>query len=102
MRIVTWNVRGLGSRRKRSMVKSLLVGCGADIIILQETKKPEIDARLVSSIWGARFKDWVSIPAVGSSGGIVIIWNTRHVSVLESVVGLFSVSIKIQGVNETE
>jgi mannosylglycoprotein endo-beta-mannosidase len=102
MRICTWNVRGLGSKRKRSVIRRLLANCGADIIILQETKKVEVDRRLVSSIWGSRFKDWVSIPAFGTAGGLVLIWNTRYVSVLESVVGAFSVSIKIQGVNRSD
>ncbi|KAK9951572.1 hypothetical protein M0R45_007010 [Rubus argutus] len=99
MKIVTWNVRGLGSKGKRAVIRSMLMGVGADIIILQETKMPEVERSLVSSIWGARFKDWVSIPAIGTSGGVVIIWNTRCVSILESVVGVFSISIKIQGLN---
>ncbi|KAK9930651.1 hypothetical protein M0R45_027684 [Rubus argutus] len=99
MRIVTWNVRGLGSKRKRSMIRNLVVSSGADIIILQETKMAKIERRLVSSIWGVRFKEWVSIPAIGRSGGLVVIWNTRSVSVLESLVGLFSVSIKMKGMN---
>ena len=34
-----------------------------------------------------------------SYGGVVIIWNTRCVSVLESVVGVYLVSIKIMGIN---
>lgn len=59
MRIITCNIRGLGSRRKRSTIKNLR--SGADIIILQETKMTEIERTLVSSIWGARFKDRVSI-----------------------------------------
>lgn len=77
----------------------MLVSCGADIVILQETKKAGIERSLVSSIWGFRHKDWVAIPAIGSSGGVVIIWNTRCVSVLESVMGAYSVSIKIMGIN---
>lgn len=39
MRICTWNVRGLGSKTNRSVIRHLLADCGADIIILQETKK---------------------------------------------------------------
>ena len=57
MKIVTWNVRGLGSKGKRAVIRSMLMGVGADIIILQETKLPEVKRSLVSSIWGAHFKD---------------------------------------------
>ncbi|KAK9934053.1 hypothetical protein M0R45_021214 [Rubus argutus] len=99
MRILSWNVRGLGSKKKRSVIKTLLTGSGADVVILQETKKTEIERRLIQSIWGGRYNDWVSIPAWGRSGGVVVIWNTKCVSVVESVIGAFSVSIKIKGLD---
>lgn len=73
MKILSWNVRGLGRKSKRRMIKNMLISCGADIVILQETKKVEIERTLVNSIWGFHHKDWVSIPAIGSSGGLVII-----------------------------
>lgn len=103
MKIISWNIRGLGSKNKRRVIKEMLVSKSADIVILQETKKVEVDRKLVGSIWGAKFKNWVSIPSTGRSGragGILIMWNTKIVSVLESVVGDFTVSIKIEGCND--
>lgn len=59
MKIITWNIRGLGSRRKRMILKEQLVRLRPDIVILQETKKEVIDRRLVARVWGSRFRDWV-------------------------------------------
>lgn len=63
--------------------------------MLQETKRFKIDRRFVGSIWSSRFKEWVTLPANGASGGIVIVWDVRRVSVLDSMLGDFTVSIEI-------
>ncbi|XP_021820446.1 uncharacterized protein LOC110762145 [Prunus avium] len=97
MKIISWNIRGLGSKRKRLVLKEQLTRLRPDIVILQETKKQEIDRRLVASVWCSRFRDWVFVPSTGRSGGIVIIWNTQFVSVIDSEIAEFSVSIKIRG-----
>ncbi|KAB2604689.1 hypothetical protein D8674_026624 [Pyrus ussuriensis x Pyrus communis] len=91
MKRIIWNIRGLGSRRKMP-----------DIIILQETKTASIDKKLEASVWGSRFKEWVFAPAQGRSGGIVVIWNIKHILVVESLVGAFSVSIKIRASTSLE
>ncbi|RVX22971.1 Transposon TX1 uncharacterized 149 kDa protein [Vitis vinifera] len=58
---LSWNVRGLGSRNKRRMVKDFL-----------------------------RNKDWVALPAPGASGGILIIWDSKNLRREEVVIGSFS------------
>ena len=50
MKIISWNVRGLGSRHKRLILKQQFQRLKLDIIILQETKKTPIDRRLVASV----------------------------------------------------
>jgi exonuclease III len=99
MKIISWNVRGVGRRSKRRLIKEKLVNSKADVVILQETKKAEFQRKLIGSIWGVRYTDWVSIPSNGSSGGILVMWKTKSVSVMEAVIGNFSVSIKIQAIN---
>ncbi|KAM1002288.1 hypothetical protein ACFX2C_002737 [Malus domestica] len=73
-------------RQKRLTLKQQFRRLQPNIIILQETKKTSIDRRLVVSVWGSRFKEWIFAPAQGSSGGIAVIWNTKHISVTESLV----------------
>ncbi|CAL8998321.1 unnamed protein product, partial [Prunus brigantina] len=74
MKIKSWNVRGLWSKRKRVVVKEQLLRVNPDIVILQETKKEVFDRRLAAGVWGSRFKEWVYAPSRGRSGGIVN-WN---------------------------
>lgn len=102
MKIVSWNVRGLGGREKRKAVKELLIREKPDIVILQETKKEKVDKRLITSVWGVRFKEWVVLPSIGKSGGIIVIWDVRVVRGSESVLGNFSVSMLMHNVGSKD
>ena len=64
-------------------------------MVLQEVKKDLIDRPFIASIWSSRFKEWVVLPAMGTKGGIVVIWDVRSIKVKESLVGDFSVSILV-------
>ena len=75
MKIVSWNVRGIGSVRKRGVIKENLLKMRPDIVLLQETKKEILEEKMVGSLWKARNRSWVALSSVGSSGGIVIIWD---------------------------
>ena len=48
MKIISWNVRGLGSRNKRRMVKDFLRSENPDVVMIQETKKENCDRRSIS------------------------------------------------------
>lgn len=95
MKIISWNVRGLGNGNKRRIVREGLLRSSPDIIILQETKLMDVDRAVVSGVWGSRFREWCFLPSVGSRGGIIIAWDVRKVKVVESLIGNYSVSIKI-------
>ena len=58
LKILSWNVRGLNDRRKRSIVKNLLRGWKYDVICLQETKLTGMDRQIVGSVWSCPFVDW--------------------------------------------
>ncbi|KAL6328062.1 hypothetical protein AAG906_033333 [Vitis piasezkii] len=94
MKIISWNVRGLGSRNKRRMVKDFLRSENPDVVMIQETKKENCDRRFVGSVWTVRNKDWVALSASGASGGILIIWDSKNLRSEEVVIGSFSVSVK--------
>ncbi|KAK9943830.1 hypothetical protein M0R45_009426 [Rubus argutus] len=95
MKIISWNIRGMGSRSKRRVIKEKILTSKADVVILQETRKEVIHRKLI----GTRYTDWVSLPYFGSSGGILVMWKTKSISVMEAVIEIFSVSIKIQAIN---
>ncbi|RVW23394.1 hypothetical protein CK203_098186 [Vitis vinifera] len=94
MKIISWNVRGLGSSNKRRVIKDFLRLEKPDVVMIQETKKEKCDRRLVGSVWTVRNKDWVILPACGASGGILFIWDSKKLSKEEVVLGSFSISVK--------
>ncbi|KAJ9682600.1 hypothetical protein PVL29_018507 [Vitis rotundifolia] len=94
MKIISWNIRGLGSRKKRRVVKDFLRLQNPDVVMFQETKREVCDRRFVGSVWSVRNKEWAVLPASGASGGILIIWDSKKMSSEEVVVGSFSVSVK--------
>ncbi|XP_028061248.1 uncharacterized protein LOC114264754 [Camellia sinensis] len=49
MKVLSWNVRGLGRKEKRSKIKSMLKARGVDIVLFQETKKAFMLEKEVSS-----------------------------------------------------
>ncbi|KAL6334623.1 hypothetical protein AAG906_019476 [Vitis piasezkii] len=63
-KILSWNTRGLGSRKKRRTVRRFLSTQNPDVVMLQETKREIWDRRLVSSIWKGKSLDWVALPAL--------------------------------------
>lgn len=72
MKIISWNTKGLGSRKKR-VVKDFLCHENTDIVLLQEIKRKSCDRRLVGSVWKVRNKEWVVLPTNGASRGVAIL-----------------------------
>jgi len=81
MKIISWNVRGLGSFEKRREVCHLVREKNLFIICIQETKLSVIDVILCKSMWGGDCVDFSYRPSVGASGGIVTMWDTKEVEV---------------------
>uniref|UniRef100_A0A2N9I593 Reverse transcriptase domain-containing protein n=1 Tax=Fagus sylvatica TaxID=28930 RepID=A0A2N9I593_FAGSY len=63
-----------------------------------ETKLEVVDLQLVRSLWGSSYVDWDFLPAIGSAGGVLMIWDTRVLEKLNSMVKTFSVSCHWKGV----
>ena len=96
MKILTWNVRGCGSYNTRRSIKQVISKEDPELVVLQEVKKEIVDRRFVGSIWRSRFKEWILLPSVGTSGGILLVWDSRRLKVTENLIGDFSVSICVQ------
>lgn len=50
MIVVSWNVRGIGSGKKRGVIKDSLRKMNPDIIILHETKREIMEERILGSL----------------------------------------------------
>lgn len=95
MKIISWNVRGLGGVKKRRSVRECIIKYDPTILILQETKKEDMNVHLVKSSMGPKLTEWCSLPVVGTSGGIIIAWDPLEVRKIDEIVGNFLVSIKL-------
>ena len=94
MKIISWNIGGLGSRKERMVLKGFVYYETPNIVMLQETKKETCDRRFVGSVWKVRNKEQAILPACGALGGVVIIWGSNKFSCSELVLGSFSVTIR--------
>jgi exonuclease III len=84
MKIVSWNIRGLGGLEKRKEVRKLVGDLCPFILCLQETKLQFFDASLSSSLWGTSSHAFSYRPSVGASGGLVTLWDSSEVEVWSS------------------
>lgn len=89
-------------RIKRAAVKDLLCHYKADIGLLQETKLSSVSQSIVKEILGAITGDnWICCDAVGSSGGILVIWNKRMFVRKDFWVGKFLASALLEEISST-
>jgi len=69
MKLISWNVRGLGGVEKRKEVRNLVAEKRTFILCLQETKQAACDYILGMSLWGDSNHAYSYRPSVGASGG---------------------------------
>lgn len=96
MKIISWNVKGLGGVEKCRKVKECVEKHKLDIVGLQETKKEVLTSRLLGSVVGKDLFEWCGLPANGTVGGIVCVWNPVTVRKVREIIGNFSVSILLK------
>ena len=92
IKILSWNVRGVNDSEKRKVIKNLIRTNRVDLVCLQETKVQEMNVDMVCSLEVGRFLNWTALNAEGSVGGILLYWDKRRISMVDSMVGSFSVS----------
>ena len=95
MKIFSWNIRGSDSPSKMRAIKEAICKSDPDIVVLQEIKRKQVNRSFVGSLWRSRFKKWIVLPAFGSAGGILIMWDVRRVTISDTLVGEFSVSVLV-------
>nr|CCA66235.1 hypothetical protein [Beta vulgaris subsp. vulgaris] len=82
--ILSWNIRGLGARIKRSALRKMISIHNPLFITIQETKLGEIDPKLIRSIWNSNEVAWTFSPADGNAGGILTLWSKTFITVSSS------------------
>ncbi|KAK3193121.1 hypothetical protein Dsin_024431 [Dipteronia sinensis] len=75
MLVMTWNVRGLGNREKRRLVRSLVSKYRPVVFFIQETKLSSTDNGVLRSLGGSLLSTRVWVDDVRSVGGLVTLWD---------------------------
>ncbi|KAL1060313.1 hypothetical protein V6Z11_1Z107900 [Gossypium hirsutum] len=83
MKIVSWNIRGMGTDLKITLVNRLLSKYRVDMCFLRESKLEVVTGDLISRIWGDDNFDFRYAAALGRSGGLITIWD-KSVFLLKS------------------
>ena len=92
VKILSWNVRGVNDSEKRKVIRNFVRTQRVDLVCLQETKIQGMNKDLVHSIGVGRFLEWKALDAEGTAGGILLFWDKRRLSLVESESGSFSLS----------
>ncbi|XP_058767708.1 uncharacterized protein LOC131641427 [Vicia villosa] len=75
MIIVSYNIRGGGSRLKRKRIGYMIQKEGVDVCFIQESKLRMVEVGVVKEFWGNDSVEWYSMDVVGASGGMLILWR---------------------------
>ncbi|MCH90185.1 endonuclease/exonuclease/phosphatase family protein, partial [Trifolium medium] len=63
------------------------MGINLEVVLTCQTKVETVSKSLCNSLWGSDECDWVALPAVGSSGGILSLWRKSLGSLVFSFSG---------------
>jgi len=84
MKIITYNVRGLGGGEKRAEVRRLVNEKKPLVLCIQETKMEFMNEQLVKALWGDDVHNYSYQPSVGAFGGLVTVWDVSRIDVTSS------------------
>lgn len=101
IKILSWNVRGLGNRDRRRMVKEMVQRSKADLVLVQESKLEIVNRMIISEISSFLSTGWVFLPSVRATRGIIIFWNKDTTKEIESRLNRFSTSLIVVCSGET-
>ncbi|XP_028105888.1 uncharacterized protein LOC114304937 [Camellia sinensis] len=83
MKILSWNIRGLGRPENRRRPKEVIKERKVDMVLLQETKKANSSDQFVMSIWPHDLVDSMYVDTDGSSGGLLCVWKLEVFSLVD-------------------
>lgn len=93
--ILSWNVRGLNVVASCLNVHNSLATTACHIACLQETKLQTVDSHLANFLGAYRLNRHSFKPAVGTKGGILVLWNDSEVDLRDIQIGRYSISGKV-------
>lgn len=74
--VLNWNIRGINSESKHNAIRQKIDESNCAIYFLQETKREHFDHSSIRTFAPKKFDKFVFSPSQGSSGGIIMGWNS--------------------------
>jgi len=81
MKILSYNLRGLGRWEKRREVQRLVTSKSPLVFCIQDTKLQQFDDNACRSLWGSESAGYSYRPSNGVVGGIITLWKSIEVDV---------------------
>lgn len=86
MIIISWNLRGLNARIKKSQLRKLISRQDPKFVFIQETKIEHFSPLTIKTIWNADDIDWLFTPSTGNSGGLLSMWKPEYFKLMSQKV----------------
>lgn len=102
IKILSWNVRGLGNRDCKRMLKEIVQRSKADLVLVQESKLESVNHSIISKISSFPRISWVFLHSIGTAGGIIICWNKDSIMEIDSRVDRFSTTLLVVRCGESQ
>ncbi|KAK2372032.1 DNA-(apurinic or apyrimidinic site) endonuclease [Trifolium repens] len=95
MKLISYNIRGLGGKAKKSDIRKIILQNSPDLVCIQETKAEKLDRRTCTSLWGSYEFDFVFKEADGRSGGLLTIWGLKSFKLISSVWSSLTFTLRV-------
>ena len=80
LRILSWNIRGLGKSTNQGNLKEVIASNKPHIVCIQETKLELLHQREASKWWNGSDPGMIMQPSRGASAGMIILWDQNQLS----------------------
>ena len=74
--VLSWNIRGLNSKKKLLALNNVIISSGCAVVYLQETKLSDVTSAFIRTCCPRQFDQFAFTPSRGASGGILTIWKS--------------------------
>ena len=95
IKFLSWNVRGLNDKIKRTNVKKTILDEAPQIICLQETKWSSVNENYIKQTIGTRLDQNLQILAHGSAGGVLLAWNSVMFTKIGQQIDTYCLSVDL-------
>jgi exonuclease III len=95
-----WNVRGLNDPDCCTTVNETIASSACTVACLQESKLQNLDASSAAFIGGFRLRSFVHLPAVGTKGGVIILWDDTVLQGTDVLAGTYCQSLTLTSIRD--